>query len=43
MKGSEDVGDGELGESSVVPDGLHPGIQLSDLLERGRPGHEAQL
>ena len=26
VQGSEDVGDGEVWEGSVVPDGLHPDI-----------------
>ena len=41
VQGLEDVGGGEVGEGSAVPDGLHPRIRLTDLLERGRLEPEA--
>ena len=43
MQGSEDVGDGETGYGSEVPDGLHPGIRPPDIPERGHLIPEAQL
>ena len=43
VKGSENVGDGDIWEGSVVSDGLHPGIQPPDLPERGCLGPNAQL
>ena len=43
VQGLEDVGSGEVGEGSEVPDGLHTGIRPSDLPERGHPGPKAQL
>ena len=43
VKGLEEVGSGEAGEGSEVPDGLHPGIRPPDLPERGFPGPKAQL
>ena len=43
VQGSEDVGDGDAREGSMVPDGLYPGIRPPHLSERGRPEPEAQL
>ena len=35
IQGLKDVGGGEAGEGSEIPDGLHHGIQPPDLPERG--------
>ena len=43
VQGSEDVGSGESGKGSEVPDGLYPEIQPSDLPERGCPRPKAKL
>ena len=38
-----DVDSGASSESGEVPDGLHYGVLLRDLSERGHPGPESQL
>ena len=40
---SADLGNGAEREGGEVPDGLHSGVQLTDITERGRPGPEVQL
>ena len=43
VQGLEDLSGGESGEGSEVAYRIHPGIRPPDLIERGRPGPEAQL
>ena len=42
-RGLEDVGNCEAREGSVVPYGLHTGVQQLDLSELGRTGPKEQL